>query len=94
MSYKNSDFRQKWEIRLVHRRGNLMETLTMAIPESLMKDNFSIPVDNSPKKAEENGYVQDKPSFTSSSTKNTSGITTLSSDKSLRDACFLYSETC
>ncbi|CAN7016888.1 unnamed protein product [Brassica oleracea var. botrytis] len=49
-----------------------METLTMAIPESLMKDNFSIPVDNSPKKAEENGYVQDKPSFTSSSTKNTS----------------------
>ncbi|RID65933.1 hypothetical protein BRARA_D01103 [Brassica rapa] len=49
-----------------------METLTMAIPESLMKDNYSIPVDNSPEKAGENSYVQDKPSFTSSSTKNTS----------------------
>uniref|UniRef100_M4E9T3 Uncharacterized protein n=1 Tax=Brassica campestris TaxID=3711 RepID=M4E9T3_BRACM len=50
-----------------------METLTMAIPESLMKDNYFIPVDNSPEKAEENGYVQDKPSFTSSSAKKTSG---------------------
>lgn len=47
----------------------------MAIPESLMKDNYFIPVDNSPEKAEENGYVQDKPSFTSSSAKKTSGIT-------------------
>ncbi|KAF8050219.1 hypothetical protein N665_2022s0005 [Sinapis alba] len=43
-----------------------MKTLTMAFPESPMKDNYSIPVVNSQEKAE------DKPSFTSSSTKNIS----------------------
>ncbi|KAG2307820.1 hypothetical protein Bca52824_027568 [Brassica carinata] len=44
----------------------------MAIPESPTEDNYSIPVDNSPEKAKENGCVQDNPSFTSSSTKNIS----------------------
>lgn len=63
-----------------------MEILTMAIPESPMKDNYSIPVDNSPEKAEENGSVQDKPNFTFPSTKNISGITFLLSEKSQRDA--------
>ncbi|KAJ0260676.1 Uncharacterized protein HA466_0068490 [Hirschfeldia incana] len=49
-----------------------METLTMAIPEPPMKNNYSIPVDNLPEKAEENGSVQDKPNFTFPSTKNIS----------------------
>ncbi|CAH8358052.1 unnamed protein product [Eruca vesicaria subsp. sativa] len=49
-----------------------MKASTMAILESPMKDIDSNPVDISPEKAEENGYVPEKPIITSPSTKNMS----------------------
>ncbi|KAG5401028.1 hypothetical protein IGI04_015635, partial [Brassica rapa subsp. trilocularis] len=71
MSYKNSDFRPKREIRLLSFEEESHGNINYGDPR-ISHERYFIPVDNSSEKAEKNGYVQDKPSFTSSSAKKTS----------------------